>query len=324
MTPIPPANPAAPEAVSDYAGFDFRRLWHGRVRVTEVERAILRQALAGARPDRILEVGTGFGRLLPVAESVAREVVACDFDAESLARLPLPPPAGPPRWRIAANVYHLPYRDGAFSAATLIRVYHHLGAPERALGELHRVLVPGGRLVVSYTPRPSWGTLTNDIGRAVRRTDGAPFRSATFGRGPRSFRPEPFPIYIDNRRAFGRVAQEAGFRVVGEWGAGFEEYAIARRLPTALFVRLGTGWARAPGFPHRFVLLERDGASESPAPLPTEYLACPRCGAGLLGTPARPPDPCSGCGWAGGRAAAGVLDLRYLPTGAARWEAPPS
>jgi ArsR family transcriptional regulator len=43
----------------------------------------------------------------------------------------------------------LPIADDELDAATLILVLHHLPDPAAALGEAHRVLKPGGRLVVA-------------------------------------------------------------------------------------------------------------------------------------------------------------------------------
>ncbi|EQD75987.1 Methyltransferase type 11 domain protein, partial [mine drainage metagenome] len=312
MTAPPTPADTAEEAVSDYARFDFRALWRGRARVTEVERRILREALTRVRPDRTLEVGTGFGRLLPEIEAIAPEVVACDFDRDALAGLTGPAPTDSTRWRVAANVYHLPFRDGAFSAASMVRVYHHLEAPARALGELRRVLAPKGRLFLSYVPRPSIGTLVHDVRWAIRRRGETPFRSVTFRRGRHALPPQPFPVYVDGRSAFERLRADAGFRTVGVWANGFEEFALARRLPADLFVRLGSGWAAAPGFPQRFVLLERDDRAPSDAKLPAEFLACPRCGFDLPGAPSEAPMGCGRCGWTGTRAG-GVLDLRYVP-----------
>ncbi len=323
VNPVPPSDRADGEAVSDYDRFDFRALWRGRDRVTEVERAILGRALARVRVDRVLEVGTGFGRLLPEIEAVAPEVVACDFDREALARLPPPGSDRTRRWRIAANLYHLPYRDGAFSAASLIRVYHHLDSPARALAEVSRVLCPGGRLLLSYAPRPSVGTLVQDVSRALTRPDATRFRSVTFGRGRRALPTRPFPVYVDGRSAFGRLATAAGFRPVAEWANGFEEFAVVRRLPAGFFLRLGSACAAAPGFPQRFVLLERDeGTRRGSARLPVEFLACPRCGADMAGVPDQAAELCAACAWRGERSD-GVLDLRYLPPSATRWGVAP-
>ncbi len=53
-----------------------------------------------------------------------------------------------------ADVTALPYADGAFTVAWTMNSLHHWSDPKAGLVELHRVLEPGGRLLVSER-RPS-------------------------------------------------------------------------------------------------------------------------------------------------------------------------
>ena len=46
------------------------------------------------------------------------------------------------------NVYALSFADGSVSALILIDVFHHLEYPGVAVAEMHRVLAPGGRIVL--------------------------------------------------------------------------------------------------------------------------------------------------------------------------------
>ena len=50
-----------------------------------------------------------------------------------------------------ASVSELPFRDAMFDGVLMVRVFHHLGNPEAALREIHRVIKPGGRLVFNYS-----------------------------------------------------------------------------------------------------------------------------------------------------------------------------
>ena len=305
------------ETISDYEGFDFGRLWEGRHRVTTVERDILGRALRGADTRRILEVGSGFGRLTGELLALAPEVVASDFDVASLASLRTPPAGPAPTLRVAANVYHLPFVDGAFSAATMIRVHHHLGDPAAALRELARVLTPGGTAVVSHVPRPTLGTLANDIERATRRRPPGPFRSVTFSGAPVvALPPEPFPVFVRPRETFATDARSGGFEVETEFGTGFEEYRFLRALPASFYVSLGERLGRAPGFPTRFVRLRRGPAGAGSWPVLASILACPRCRE-PLGPPSGDPIECLRCGYLG-RSGNGVLDLRFLPEDSVR------
>jgi SAM-dependent methyltransferase len=53
-----------------------------------------------------------------------------------------------------ADVAALPYEDGAFTVAWTMNSLHHWSDPKAGLVELHRVLEPGGRLLVGER-RPS-------------------------------------------------------------------------------------------------------------------------------------------------------------------------
>jgi ubiquinone/menaquinone biosynthesis C-methylase UbiE len=301
--------------VSDYSGFDFQALWKGRDRVTEVERSLLSRSLEGLDPRRLLELGTGFGRLLGCLTAVGQEVVALDFNAEGLASARRGVAARPPALWVAANLYHLPFTDGAFTGASMIRVYHHLGDPGAALTEIHRVLRSGSRLIVSYTPKPSVGTLVNDVQRALQPRNEQPFRSATFSRAPSDeFTGEAFPVIVSTRARFADCARSAGFEVESDWGTGFEEYRLLRRFPSDFFARTTETFGSARGFPVRFARLRRRESSDPPLPEVDRILACPRCRTGLGLSTEGERIRCPTCAFEG-NCRDGVVDLRYVPEG---------
>ncbi len=53
------------------------------------------------------------------------------------------------------NAYRLSFASGSVSHLILFDVWHHLRYPGNALREFHRVLVPGGRLIL-FEPAASW------------------------------------------------------------------------------------------------------------------------------------------------------------------------
>lgn len=106
-------------------------------------REVAFEAVAEVRPRRVLEVGCGPGE---ASERIAREqgalVVAVDI-SERMVQLA--------RSRgvdaRAGDVQELPFDDGAFDCALAAWVLFHAADVDLALGELARVLRPGGRLV---------------------------------------------------------------------------------------------------------------------------------------------------------------------------------
>ncbi|MGW6931303.1 class I SAM-dependent methyltransferase [Lentzea sp. NPDC054927] len=106
-------------------------------------------ALAGdVAGRRILDAGCGAGPLL--AELRERGAAVSGFDLSAgmvdLARRRLGDDVD---LRVADLAAPLPYADGAFDDVVASLVLHYLEDWDPALAELHRVLVPGGRLLVS-------------------------------------------------------------------------------------------------------------------------------------------------------------------------------
>ena len=55
------------------------------------------------------------------------------------------------------SALNLPFADGSFEVVTISYGLRNLADFERGLREIHRVLVPGGRVVVLDFGKPNWG-----------------------------------------------------------------------------------------------------------------------------------------------------------------------
>ena len=91
---------------------------------------------------RILEVGAGTGANLSHYPSTVEKLVLTEPDPHMRRRL-----AARGAEVVDASAEALPFADGSFDAVVCTLVLCTVGDPDRALGELHRVLVPGGKLV---------------------------------------------------------------------------------------------------------------------------------------------------------------------------------
>lgn len=93
-------------------------------------------------------VGEGYGAAL-VARDAAR-VIGVDYDAPAVAHVARNYPAVD---AVRGNLAMLPVADGSANVVVNLQVVEHLWDQEGFLRECHRVLAPGGRLVISTPNR---------------------------------------------------------------------------------------------------------------------------------------------------------------------------
>jgi ubiquinone/menaquinone biosynthesis C-methylase UbiE len=109
--------------------------------------------IAGAA-GRTLEVGCGTGRNLPRYGTGARPV-GIDPDLAALRRARRRAPRVP---LVQGRAEALPFRDGAFETVVSSLVFCSVDDPRAGLGELRRVLAPGGALrMLEHVRAPSRG-----------------------------------------------------------------------------------------------------------------------------------------------------------------------
>ncbi|GAA0609056.1 class I SAM-dependent methyltransferase [Sporichthya brevicatena] len=119
--------------------------------IASVEKKVLgrrRRALLGPLTGRVLDVGAGTGVNIPYYEAAARVVLA-EPDGAMRAKMNAKLGSAPVPVEVSdAPAEDLPFPDASFDAVVCTLVLCTVADPERALAEIHRVLVPGGTLVV--------------------------------------------------------------------------------------------------------------------------------------------------------------------------------
>lgn len=157
----PDLEPGTPEF------FEHVRPWMNPYKYPELMPRIEAEA-ARLRRGHLLEIGCGMG--FDSAEFLERgvRVTATDLTpaAVELARRHFEARELEPEDVRVESVLDLGFTDGSFDAVWANGVIHHTGDCRRALAEIHRVLKPGGRAIISnFYRRPSWMLLLSRLGR---------------------------------------------------------------------------------------------------------------------------------------------------------------
>jgi len=127
--------------VCNYEGSDYQNsFWdQGGRQYEDRAEAIALKRLLPARGRLLLELGAGAGRNTPRYTGYER-IVLLDYSRTQLeqARARL---GNSSRYiYVAADIYKLPFVDGLFDGATMIRTLHHMAAPSKALRQIRNVL----------------------------------------------------------------------------------------------------------------------------------------------------------------------------------------
>lgn len=119
---------------------------------THADPAVLSQVVEQARVDsssRALDIGTGTGHTAFALASLGATVVGFDITPQMLDRARENRPDDTAKLSfVQGDAHSLPFRSMSADAVTCRRTAHHFGDIGRAIAEMDRVLVPGGRLVI--------------------------------------------------------------------------------------------------------------------------------------------------------------------------------
>ena len=209
------------------AGFD--RCWAPSlhdVNVALVETLPLRPAR------RVIEIGTGTGRLIPDLRAAAPDALVVGVD-RSIGMLSLGDGV-----RALADAMTLPFGDGVFDVALACFVLHNLPSSTGGLAEAHRVLRPGG----------SMGTTT------WANVEPFPALDRWFEVLDEAGTPSSAPWVIskhdltDTDEKMALLFESAGFLGVRTWRGPYE-HVIGRPEFFDRYVRLGASGRRLEMFP---------------------------------------------------------------------------
>ncbi|MGE3277316.1 MAG: class I SAM-dependent methyltransferase [Vicinamibacterales bacterium] len=189
--------PSSPASIRDYTGVTETpgtRITRDAARMAVSRYEVARRLAAGRR---VLEIACGAGQGLGYVGADAAWICGGDITSGLLrqaaahygSRVPL----------VQFDAHALPFAGGAFDVVQVHEAIYYMADPETVFAEAHRVLAPGGALVISSI-NPAWA----------------------------DFNPSPHATgYLDARglaealgRQFARVDLRFGFPVTGTGAAG--------------------------------------------------------------------------------------------------------
>lgn len=259
--------------ICDYEGSDYKtRFWQNADRAYEdaVERVAIGRLLP-SKGRRIIEFGAGFGRLADLYTGYD-EIILLDY-SRSLLEQAMEKWGGDPRFKfIAADLYHLPFAEGIFDAATMIRVIHHIADVPAALAQIRRAMAAGSTFVFEFANKRNFKSMARYL---LRKQDWNPYAPA-----PVEFVKLNFDFHPQWMQA--QLAQ-AGFDVGEKLSASYLRAGVFKRtLSLKTMVSLDAALQRTASLglfsPSVFAKLRVQGERAPALPMGDDILRSPRSG----------------------------------------------
>jgi len=261
--------------ICDYEGSDYQtRFWEkGGREYEDRSEAIALKRLLPKGGDLLLELGAGAGRNTPRYKNF-RRLVLLDYSRTQLKQAQ--EFLGPSEQYVfvAADIYRLPFVDGLFDAATMIRTLHHMADAPAALRQVRNVLHPGAALILEYANKRNLKAI---LRYALRHQTWNPFTPE-----PVEFAPLNFDFHP---KAIRNWLESIGLRIerilpVSHLRLGLLKRTIPAPILAGLdsLLQLSGAWGQFS--PSIFLRAKLPGQS-APSQAPTDvlsYFKCPECG----------------------------------------------
>jgi SAM-dependent methyltransferase len=256
--------------VCDYEGSQYQTtFWDqgGREYEDKTEARALR-ALLPPGGHLLLDIGAGAGRNVPRYTGFER-IVLLDYSRTQLQQAQAHLGPSERYTYVAADVYRLPFVDGLFDAAVMIRVLHHMADAPAALRQIRAVLQPDAAFILEFANKHHLKSIARWL---LRRQAWNPFDLKPLEFADLNFDFHPRTVFDWLRAASLRPEQVRAL--------SYFRLALLKRLaPTGLLVALDALLQPTGQFvqlsPSLFVRAR--AAGQSPKAQPGQFFRCPEC-----------------------------------------------
>jgi SAM-dependent methyltransferase len=261
--------------VCDYEGSDYQtRFWKkgGREYEDRCE-AIALKRLLPKQGKLLLELGAGAGRNTQRYGGFER-VILLDYSRTQLKQAQELLGNSDRYIYVAADIYRLPFVDGLFDAATMIRVLHHMADAPAALRQVRSVLQPGAIFILEFANKRNIKSILRYL---LRKQTWSPFTPESV-----EFAPLNFDFHPSSVRGW---LISLGFHVEKTLTVSHFRIGLLKRIfPPGLLAGIDSifQWTGAWAQFSPSVFLRARVAGESTPPTEqikvSSYFKCPECG----------------------------------------------
>jgi ubiquinone/menaquinone biosynthesis C-methylase UbiE len=256
--------------ICNYEGSDYQtKFWElGGRQYEDLAEAIALKRLLPAKGNLLLELGAGAGRNTPRYTGF-KQVVLLDYSLTQLKQAMQRMGKNQSYIYVAADIYKLPFVDGLFDTATMIRTLHHMADPQAALRQVRRTLQPGAMFILEYANKHNLKAI---LRYSIRRQNWSPFTldSVEFEKLNYDFHPEAVRGWL----------KASDFNLEQQLAVSYFRLGMIKKLVPLRFLSRLEEWIQPSGkwwqlSPSVFTCSQATGNSTKA--LPGLFFKCPAC-----------------------------------------------
>jgi ubiquinone/menaquinone biosynthesis C-methylase UbiE len=192
--------------VTNYNDIDYENdFWQIRKYEDLIEKNLLKKLLNSSYND-FLDLGGGFGRLVPVYSNRTKNITLLDYSDKLLESAKKKLMGIQDISFIQGNFYNLPFEKNTFDGGCSIRVIHHVENPSLYFSELNRVLKKDAEFILEFANKRN----LLEIFRSLLKKENSlnPFSKNPENRSKDGLTYNFHPKYIKE------LAEQSGFKII--------------------------------------------------------------------------------------------------------------
>jgi len=125
----------------DFFDYDYAQYWKVRQYEDLAEKHVLSNIFNRKKGKWFIDIGGSYGRLTPTYYNRYTNPLILDYSLKTLQNnYHIIKKQFPNIEMVAANAYHMPFRENIFDGGLMVRVLHHISEPTVYLNELKRIM----------------------------------------------------------------------------------------------------------------------------------------------------------------------------------------
>lgn len=220
--------------IADYdtLNYDYKQYWKNREYENSAEQIVLEKLLTNENGDWFIDIGGSFGRLTPTYYEKYKNCIILDYSLNTLQNnYEYIKKNFPNTILIAADAYHLPFKDNSFNGGLMVRVLHHIEKPKEYFTEAYRIFNNNAVYIQEYANKRHIKAILKGILKfdfSVFSKD--PYQQPTKENYEGARKGSYVPFFNYHPKWMNETLREKGFTVLSTTGCSFFRMNILKKI----------------------------------------------------------------------------------------------